>query len=290
MRRLWKHVVCANVGEPIARHAREIARQRRRIAAHVDEPAAPDRRTATPRRRKTAARPTTAHTSPANTSSTEAAPLFTHDSAESDGKEGNERPPNQTGGFLVAANNENLQQKYGDIEKDLRAQYAILYQITDFAKRNEWRRIHVQLNSPKLTARTIRGYFARSGSVGRLGCNGRNLDLALPRNVRPGTFEDVTGTYLAVDMRRGEPLSPPGRGQGEGSDVAPSLAVIGVGAGSLDAQEETRPSRSIATDPIQGWRCAGLALRRHQRAVTCSFEDGGRARGSSESAFLASVP
>lgn len=68
---------------------------------------------------------------------------------------------NQTGGFLVAANNENLQQKYGDIEKDLRAQYAILYQITDFAKRNEWRRIHVQLNSPKLTARTIRGYFAQ---------------------------------------------------------------------------------------------------------------------------------
>jgi VWFA-related protein len=67
---------------------------------------------------------------------------------------------NQTGGFLVAANTENLQQKYGDIEKDLRAQYAILYQITDFAKKNEWRKIHVQLNAPKLTARTIRGYFA----------------------------------------------------------------------------------------------------------------------------------
>ncbi len=68
---------------------------------------------------------------------------------------------NQTGGFMVAANNSNLQQRYGDIEKDLRAQYAILYQITDFAKKNEWRRIHVQLNSPKLTARTIRGYFAQ---------------------------------------------------------------------------------------------------------------------------------
>lgn len=67
---------------------------------------------------------------------------------------------NQTGGFMVAANNTNLQQKYNDIEKDLRAQYAILYQITDFAKKNEWRKIHVQLNSPKLTARTIRGYFA----------------------------------------------------------------------------------------------------------------------------------
>jgi VWFA-related protein len=68
---------------------------------------------------------------------------------------------NQTGGFMVAANNTNLQQKYGDIEKDLRAQYAILYQITDFAKKNEWRKIRVQLNSPKLTARTIRGYFAQ---------------------------------------------------------------------------------------------------------------------------------
>jgi VWFA-related protein len=68
---------------------------------------------------------------------------------------------NQTGGFMVAANNTNLQQKYGDIEKDLRAQYAILYQVTDFAKKNEWRKIRVQLNSPKLTARTIRGYFAQ---------------------------------------------------------------------------------------------------------------------------------
>jgi VWFA-related protein len=67
---------------------------------------------------------------------------------------------NQTGGFLATASASNLQQKYGDIEKDLRAQYAILYQITDFAKHNEWRKIKVQLASPKLTARTIRGYFA----------------------------------------------------------------------------------------------------------------------------------
>lgn len=65
----------------------------------------------------------------------------------------------ETGGFLVTASAENLQAKYSDIEKDLRAQYAILYQIADLAKHNEWRRIHVVLNSPKLTARTIRGYF-----------------------------------------------------------------------------------------------------------------------------------
>lgn len=66
----------------------------------------------------------------------------------------------ETGGFLVTASAENLQAKYGDIEKDLRAQYAILYQITDLARPNEWRRVRVLMSSPKLTARTIRGYFA----------------------------------------------------------------------------------------------------------------------------------
>ena len=66
----------------------------------------------------------------------------------------------QTGGFLVTASAENLQAKYGDIEKDLRAQYSIVYQISDLVKHNEWRKIRVVLNSPKLMARTIRGYFA----------------------------------------------------------------------------------------------------------------------------------
>jgi Ca-activated chloride channel family protein len=65
----------------------------------------------------------------------------------------------ESGGFLVTASAENLQAKYSDIEKDLRAQYAILYQISDLAKHNQWRRVRVVLNSPKLTARTIRGYF-----------------------------------------------------------------------------------------------------------------------------------
>ncbi len=66
----------------------------------------------------------------------------------------------QTGGFVATASAQNLNAKYSDIEKDLRAQYAIRYQITDFAKRNEWRKVRVVLSSPKLTARTIRGYFA----------------------------------------------------------------------------------------------------------------------------------
>jgi VWFA-related protein len=66
----------------------------------------------------------------------------------------------ETGGFMITASAENLQAKWGDIEKDLRAQYAILYQITDYARHNEWRRVRVVLSSPKLSARTIRGYFA----------------------------------------------------------------------------------------------------------------------------------
>jgi VWFA-related protein len=67
----------------------------------------------------------------------------------------------ETGGFVTEASSQNLQAKYGDIEKDLRAQYAILYQISDFAKRNQWRRVNVQVKSPTLSARTIRGYFAQ---------------------------------------------------------------------------------------------------------------------------------
>lgn len=66
----------------------------------------------------------------------------------------------QTGGFVAVATKMNLQAKYREIEKDLRAQFAILYQVTDYAKPNEWRRVRVTLSSPKLTARTIRGYFA----------------------------------------------------------------------------------------------------------------------------------
>jgi Ca-activated chloride channel family protein len=66
----------------------------------------------------------------------------------------------ETGGFLVTASADNLQAKYGDIERDLRAQYAILYKIVDYATHNQWRKVRVVMSSPKLTARTINGYFA----------------------------------------------------------------------------------------------------------------------------------
>ena len=66
----------------------------------------------------------------------------------------------QTGGFVATATQQNLHARYTDIEKDLRAQFAIRYQVTDYAKQNEWRAVRVVLSSPTLTARTIRGYFA----------------------------------------------------------------------------------------------------------------------------------
>ncbi len=65
----------------------------------------------------------------------------------------------QTGGFVATATEQNLMAKYGEIEKDLRAQFAITYQVSDFGKSNQWRTVRVLVNSPKLTARTIRGYF-----------------------------------------------------------------------------------------------------------------------------------
>src|ERR1051326_345229 len=66
----------------------------------------------------------------------------------------------ETGGFVATASQQNLAAKYSEIEKDLRAQFALTYQVTDFAKHNEWRKVRVMLNSTKLTARTIGGYFA----------------------------------------------------------------------------------------------------------------------------------
>jgi Ca-activated chloride channel family protein len=65
----------------------------------------------------------------------------------------------ETGGFVATATQQNLLARYEAIEKDLRAQFAILYQVTDFGKSNEYRRVRVVLDSPKLEARTIKGYF-----------------------------------------------------------------------------------------------------------------------------------
>jgi len=65
----------------------------------------------------------------------------------------------ETGGFVATATQQNLMARYEAIEKDLRAQFAIKYQISDFGRTNEWRAVHVVIDSPKLTARTIKGYF-----------------------------------------------------------------------------------------------------------------------------------
>lgn len=65
----------------------------------------------------------------------------------------------QTGGFVATATTQNLMAKYEAIEKDLRAQFAIKYQVSDFGGSNEWRPVRVVVDSPKLTARTIKGYF-----------------------------------------------------------------------------------------------------------------------------------
>jgi len=66
---------------------------------------------------------------------------------------------NETGGFIATATHQNLMAKYEAIERDLRAQFAIKYQVSDFGKTNQYRRVRVVLDSPKLTARTIKGYF-----------------------------------------------------------------------------------------------------------------------------------
>lgn len=65
----------------------------------------------------------------------------------------------QTGGFVATATQQNLGARYAAIERDLRAQFAITYQVTDFSKTNEYRRVRVVIDSPKLEARTIKGYF-----------------------------------------------------------------------------------------------------------------------------------
>jgi len=65
----------------------------------------------------------------------------------------------ETGGFVATATQQNLMARYEAIEKDLRAQFAIKYQISDLGRTNEWRAVHVLIDSPKLTARTIKGYF-----------------------------------------------------------------------------------------------------------------------------------
>lgn len=65
----------------------------------------------------------------------------------------------ETGGFLAIAGVENLEERYRQIEEDLRAQYRVKYQIVDRVEQDAWRPVRVILQSPRLTARTVRGYF-----------------------------------------------------------------------------------------------------------------------------------
>jgi Ca-activated chloride channel family protein len=65
----------------------------------------------------------------------------------------------ETGGFVATATQQNLSARYEAIEKDLRAQFAIKYQVSDFGKANQYRRVRVVMDSPKLEARTIKGYI-----------------------------------------------------------------------------------------------------------------------------------
>lgn len=66
----------------------------------------------------------------------------------------------EAGGFLASASPDSLAQRYAEIEMNLRGQYSIRYQISDASRPNQWRRVRVVLKSPRLTARTIAGYFA----------------------------------------------------------------------------------------------------------------------------------
>ena len=59
--------------------------------------------------------------------------------------------------------------------------------------------------------------------------------------------------FRVVSERPNSRPSPSGRGQGEGSDVAPTLAMIGVEAGDLGCIRGMTSLRRIASDPRQGW-------------------------------------
>lgn len=64
-----------------------------------------------------------------------------------------------TGSFVASATKDNLEKRYETIARDLRAQYAIRYQIADSSRAREWRPIKIVLNSPRYLVRTIAGYF-----------------------------------------------------------------------------------------------------------------------------------
>ncbi|MGH9456375.1 MAG: VWA domain-containing protein, partial [Thermoanaerobaculia bacterium] len=67
----------------------------------------------------------------------------------------------ESGGFVVNATTEQLAQAYKRIEEDLRARYALEYEVFAPTTGSEWRSVKVSVAEPKWTTRSIKGYFAR---------------------------------------------------------------------------------------------------------------------------------
>ena len=67
----------------------------------------------------------------------------------------------ESGGFVVEATTKDLGAAWKRIEEDLRARYLITYEVFAPFRENEWRPVRVSVNSPELTARSIRGYVSR---------------------------------------------------------------------------------------------------------------------------------
>lgn len=67
----------------------------------------------------------------------------------------------QTGGFVVSATTDDLSLAYQRIEEDIRARYAIQYEVFGPAAPSRWRPVSVSVDSPDWTARAIRGYFSK---------------------------------------------------------------------------------------------------------------------------------
>jgi Ca-activated chloride channel homolog len=67
----------------------------------------------------------------------------------------------QTGGFVVDASTADLRQAYHRIEMDIRARYAIEYEVFGPVSSSRWRTVKVSLQSPRWTARAIRGYVSK---------------------------------------------------------------------------------------------------------------------------------
>jgi Ca-activated chloride channel homolog len=67
----------------------------------------------------------------------------------------------QTGGFVVDASTGDLAQAYRRIEMDIRARYAIEYEVFGPVSSSRWRTVKVSVQSPRWTARSIRGYVSK---------------------------------------------------------------------------------------------------------------------------------